>query len=86
MAKGSNNEYENDFDGLLKKLARLGIKFKREEKVPGSASNDTVPVADATRLNHVGINTLGKLDFLKNFCGYRVNLPEVDLSNGLSAA
>ena len=56
----------HEVEQVVRDLSRLGVKFGRTEKE-----------ADASRLNVVGIKTLGKLDFL-NGQGYTVFLPTVE--------
>ena len=57
-----------EVEGVVHKLSRRGVKF-------GKATKE----ADASRLGVVGIDTLGKLDFL-NSHGYTVYLPARDRS------
>lgn len=48
---------------VVDQLKRQGIKISQK-------------TADATKMAIVGIKTLGKLDFLQNYCKYTVYLPK----------
>lgn len=52
-------------------LRRRGVKFGKKE-------------ADASNIGIVGINTLGKLDYLMNKHRYTVYLPPVSRGKGLA--